>query len=321
MHELENQMDSGNQIQSRFDPSTALLGDIWSRKSNLPERQQSATDTTPVLVLTGISEAAEKGTYSIEEQELSNDRLIPQLGSDSFRQREAATRELQSRGVGALPNLLRATNHSDLETRARVEHIIDRIGLAGLPIMTAALDGNDALARAGAEQSLARISTASILDYVSERNTPERMAQARRALSNREGWQDEISRLTTRDNETGRFGPRNAQEYRRAVAGAELLESHASVFHISLEAGRFLLENGNHQEGLETLDRSLDTLDNRLADDPAYVLYTVDFQQQMRDQLESTAGQALPPNVRAAITERIERAERLQMRPPDKERE
>lgn len=326
MHEFENQLDSGNQVPRKFDPSTALLGDIWSHKSNaLPEQSvtpnKSATESIPELVLTGFSEVADKGSSSPEDQQVTNDRLITQLGSSSFHQRDAATRELETRGVSALPELLRNTDHSDLEVRRRVAQVIDRIGTAGLPIMTAALDGNDAQQRVGAERSIARLSTESILDYVSENNTPERIAQARRALSNREGWQDDVSRMITRDSETGRFGPSNAQEFRRAVAGAELLDNHASVFHISLEAGRFLLANGNHQEGLNTLDRSLDTLDRRLANDPAYVLYAVDFQQQLRDQLESTAGQALPQNIRAAISQRIERAERLQMRRPPEEQE
>lgn len=250
-----------------------------------------------------------------ENADRTNDQLISQLGSAIFQRREAATQALEERGLCALPEMLRAHNHSDLETNRRVTRVIDRIGTAGIPLMLAALEGNDPQLRAGAERSLARLSLESILDYVgANNNDPQRIQQAQRILSSRNGWEDQVSGMLVRDNESGRFPPNSAQEFRRAIAGAQLLDSHTNVFHLSLEEGRFLLNSGSHHDAIDSLDRSLNTLARHLANDTGRVLFAVDIAQQLRDHLGSPAGDALPQPLRAAINLRIERAQDLQER-------
>src|SRR5262249_5464859 len=52
------------------------------------------------------------------------DRLIRQLGSDSFQEREAATRALARMGRAAVPALRRAARSPDLEVRARAGRLV-----------------------------------------------------------------------------------------------------------------------------------------------------------------------------------------------------
>jgi hypothetical protein len=56
------------------------------------------------------------------------DRLITRLGSGSFNDREAATRELDALGADALAGLRRAASSADPETRRRAAELLDRIG-------------------------------------------------------------------------------------------------------------------------------------------------------------------------------------------------
>jgi hypothetical protein len=56
------------------------------------------------------------------------DRLISRLGSGAYRDREAATRELNALGVDALAALRRAAGAADPETRRRAAELIERIG-------------------------------------------------------------------------------------------------------------------------------------------------------------------------------------------------
>jgi len=250
-----------------------------------------------------------------ENADRSNEQLIRRLGSSSYLQRQTASLELQGRGLCALPELLRAHNPNDAEFNARIAQVIDRIGVAAIPMMAAALEGDDPQLRAGATRSAARLPLESILDYVGETtNDPQRLQESRRILSLRQGWEDRASALLVRDNERGIFGPSNAQEFGRAIAAAQLLDSQPIAFHLSLEAGRSLLNSGNHQEALNSLDRSLTTLETNMVNDPGRVLFAVDLAQQLRDHLESTGGAALPQQVRAAITRRIEHAQALHER-------
>src|SRR5262245_30687920 len=56
------------------------------------------------------------------------DRLIEQLGSDSFEEREAAERQLLALGETVLPALRKAAStHGDAEVRARAERIVRAI--------------------------------------------------------------------------------------------------------------------------------------------------------------------------------------------------
>jgi uncharacterized protein (TIGR03067 family) len=52
------------------------------------------------------------------------DRLIEQLGSNSFAEREAAAKKLEAVGQPALEALLRTAHHQDAEIRRRVERLL-----------------------------------------------------------------------------------------------------------------------------------------------------------------------------------------------------
>ena len=54
-------------------------------------------------------------------------RWIDQLGSERFRDREQATRELSKLGKSALPALKAASQSRDAEVRGRAQKLIDRI--------------------------------------------------------------------------------------------------------------------------------------------------------------------------------------------------
>lgn len=55
-------------------------------------------------------------------------RLIRQLGSDDFENREAASKALEKIGVPALKPLEEALQSTDAEVRRRVEDLLDKIG-------------------------------------------------------------------------------------------------------------------------------------------------------------------------------------------------
>ena len=58
------------------------------------------------------------------------DRIVARLGSDTFRDRETATRELDALGAAALDALRRAAGSTDPETRRRAADLIERINRA-----------------------------------------------------------------------------------------------------------------------------------------------------------------------------------------------
>jgi hypothetical protein len=55
------------------------------------------------------------------------ERLIKQLGSDRFRQREAATKRLEEIGEPALDALYKAADSADAEVRRRAEYIVNKL--------------------------------------------------------------------------------------------------------------------------------------------------------------------------------------------------
>src|SRR5213592_2737473 len=74
-----------------------------------------------VLVLPFVSVVA----VDADDQEIA--RLVKQLGSDKFKEREAATKRLKEIGEPALEALLKAATSDDAEVRCRAEQIVDRI--------------------------------------------------------------------------------------------------------------------------------------------------------------------------------------------------
>src|SRR5208283_3026226 len=60
----------------------------------------------------------------------SVEKLIEQLGDQDFARRDAANKGLAALGPEALPALRKATNHSDLEVRRRVEALVAAIETA-----------------------------------------------------------------------------------------------------------------------------------------------------------------------------------------------
>src|SRR5437867_3671121 len=54
-------------------------------------------------------------------------KLIEQLGSGKFAEREEASKELEKIGVPALEALRKATKSDDLETRRRASELVDKL--------------------------------------------------------------------------------------------------------------------------------------------------------------------------------------------------
>lgn len=74
--------------------------------------------------------AADDGSAKIATKDADADRvakLIEQLGSDSFADREAATRGLERLGAAALEGLRKAAQSNDVETRRRAEALVKKI--------------------------------------------------------------------------------------------------------------------------------------------------------------------------------------------------
>lgn len=256
------------------------------------------------------SEVSQPNQSSSEQMERSNHQLVGQLGSTSYHQRHSAMRELEARGLCALPDLLRGRHGADPETRERIGQLIDRVGAAGIPLMVAAAESNDAPLRQSAISGLRRLSQDAVLDYVAaNNNSPLSMQQAKAALSTQESWQDGIKSLLVRNYQTGQLGTSAPEEFRRAIAGAGLIGEYPTLFSLSLEEGRFLLTRGDHAEALRSLERSMSTLEQRLQYHECRQLFALDFSQQLRDHLESPDGQGLPESVRVAISRQIKRAQ------------
>jgi hypothetical protein len=79
-----------------------------------------------VLALTALSGE----TGSAEDARPSVAKLIEQLGSDGFEERERATQLLRERGPSVLPALRKASSHPDAEVRRRVLELIPALELA-----------------------------------------------------------------------------------------------------------------------------------------------------------------------------------------------
>jgi hypothetical protein len=89
--------------------------------------------TTPLLagiLAAGLVAAA--GAADAPAPEAAVDRLVEQLGSPDFRRRDEAARQLEARGVAALPALRKALNHPDAEVRRRANELIPALETAAL---------------------------------------------------------------------------------------------------------------------------------------------------------------------------------------------
>src|SRR5262249_59367858 len=74
--------------------------------------------------------ADEDGPAKITTKDADADRiskLIEHLGSDTFAQREAASRDLERLGAAALGALRKAAQSSDIETRRRAQTLVTKI--------------------------------------------------------------------------------------------------------------------------------------------------------------------------------------------------
>jgi HEAT repeat protein len=71
------------------------------------------------------SQVSEKAAPAKLEKELK--RLIDQLGSERFEDREQATQELSKLGKSALPSLKEAAKSPDAEVRHRAQQLIARM--------------------------------------------------------------------------------------------------------------------------------------------------------------------------------------------------
>ena len=71
------------------------------------------------------NKVTEQAAQAKSDQEIK--RLTDQLGSERFKDREQATRELSKLGKFALPSLKQATNSPDAEVRRRAQQLVDQI--------------------------------------------------------------------------------------------------------------------------------------------------------------------------------------------------
>ena len=72
-------------------------------------------------------------TVVLPPPEIANrvEKLIARLGAESYRDREAAQKELEGMGKGIVPLLKPHANHGDPEVRQRVQQILEKFGAAG----------------------------------------------------------------------------------------------------------------------------------------------------------------------------------------------
>jgi hypothetical protein len=66
------------------------------------------------------------------DDEAAFDRLVEQLGDSNYRQRDAATRQLEAGGLKAVPALKKGLTHADPEIRRRASDLIPQIETAAL---------------------------------------------------------------------------------------------------------------------------------------------------------------------------------------------
>src|SRR5262249_20853674 len=74
--------------------------------------------------------ADEDGPAKITTKDADADqiaKLIEQLGSDTFAERETASRDLERQGAAALGALRKAAQSSDIETRRRAQTLVTKI--------------------------------------------------------------------------------------------------------------------------------------------------------------------------------------------------
>ena len=114
-------------------PQRAIL-DLWDGTSGLRgdlSSQEFCFQMTPgpTVKLPMGQVAAFRAPYQVPPQEqMSNvGQLVKQLGSDSFKERQAATDELIRLGPGVIPLLEPRLQDGDFEVRQRVEAIIERL--------------------------------------------------------------------------------------------------------------------------------------------------------------------------------------------------
>ena len=80
-----------------------------------------------IIAVTAITAAirADEPQSGASEREIK--RLIGQLGSERFNDREAATDQLSKFGKSALPSLREATRSPDAEVRRRAQQLVEQI--------------------------------------------------------------------------------------------------------------------------------------------------------------------------------------------------
>src|SRR3954471_12513114 len=84
-------------------------------------------------------------------------RLVKQLGSSDFEERDAATKRLTEIGEPAVDALVRAMMTNDVEARRRAEAILTEIGEPALAALQKATTSDDAEVRRRAEQIVTAI--------------------------------------------------------------------------------------------------------------------------------------------------------------------
>jgi hypothetical protein len=97
------------------------------RMSILQETLEVVTKYGKLTIPTNDIRKIEMGRHPPEGTEKTIDQAIQLLGSESFKQREEASRDLQQAGHWALPALQKAANTADLEIAKRVKVLVQKI--------------------------------------------------------------------------------------------------------------------------------------------------------------------------------------------------
>lgn len=100
----------------------------FAQEGNASGTQPSAVQPLPNAAPSGAGSAdedLEEPTLQLSEAEIA--QLVEQLGSTQFKEREAATRQLQKAGQAALPMLREAMKSKDREVRVRAEQLVKTV--------------------------------------------------------------------------------------------------------------------------------------------------------------------------------------------------
>lgn len=215
--------------------------------------------------------------------------LISQLNSDSFPERDNATRQLSQYGPDIVRTLSLGLNNDQhsLEVKRRLERLLEgqltKNGPAALmPILDGMNEEYQPLAVAS-RNTFNRLGLTNILRYAGAKDalTPVELQKLRTAIQSTDNnW---------RENMTNRYfsGKNEAiSDLRVGIAAAELLDMHSTAFSFALEQGRGMLQRDG-DAALRPLNRALDALGRLDKDKADGILHAIEFQQCLEEHMRN----------------------------------